>query len=84
MGIRKLTRFRKQFSFDGKEVDIDFHPINAIEKQLYQIYIPVNGKPYRIHMQKSEDGSFRIVQKETVPANITELELALEQAIINS
>jgi hypothetical protein len=84
MGIRKLTRFRKQFSLDGKEVEIDFHPINAIEKQLYQIYIPVDGKPYRIHMQKSEDGSFRIVQKETVPANIRELESAFEQAIINS
>lgn len=84
MGIRKLTRFRKQLRFDGKEVDIDFHPVNTIEKQLYQIYIPVEGKPYRIHMQKSEDGSFRIALKDQVPANIRELESAFEEAIINS
>ena len=84
MGIRKLTRFRKQFRFDGKEVDIDFHPVNTIEKQLYQIYIPVEGKPYRIHMQKNEDGSFRIALKDQVPANISELESAFEEAIINS
>ena len=84
MGIRKLTRFRKQLKLDGKEVDIDFHPVNTIEKQLYQIYIPVEGKPYRIHMQKSEDGSFRIALKDQVPANIRELESAFEEAIINS
>jgi hypothetical protein len=84
MGIRKLTRFRKQFTFDGKEVEIDFHPVNTIEKQLYQIYIPIEGKPYRIHMQKSEDGSFRIALRDQVPANIRELESAFEEAIINA
>lgn len=69
---------------DGKETEVDFHPVNTIEKQLYQIYIPVDGKPYRIHMQKSEDGSFGIALKDQVPKNIRELESAFEQAIISS
>jgi hypothetical protein len=84
MGIRKLTRFNRKFTFDGKEVEVNFHPVNTIEKQLYQIYIPVDGKPYRIHMQKSEDGSFKIALKDQVPKNIKELEAAFEQAILNS
>ena len=65
-------------------VEVDFHPVNAIEKQLYHVYIPVDNKPYRVHMQKDEDGSFRIPMKERVPKNIIELESAFEEAIINS
>ena len=81
---RTLTRFKKQIMFDGKMVEVDFHPVNAIEKQLYHVYIPVDNKPFRVHMQKSEDGSFRIPMKERVPKNIIELESAFEEAIINS
>lgn len=65
-------------------VEVDFHPVNAIEKQLYHVYIPVDNKPYRVHMQKTEDGSFRMPMKERVPNNICELESAFEEAIINS
>ncbi|AEW00166.1 hypothetical protein A4D02_28465 [Niastella koreensis] len=81
---RSLTRFKKQIMLNGKMVDIDFHPVNAIEKQLYFVYIPVDNKPFRIHMQKTADGSFKIPMKERVPNNICELESALEEAIINS
>jgi hypothetical protein len=81
---RNLTRFSKQIMFEGKLVDVDFHPVNAIEKQLYHVYIPLDNKPYRVHMQKCEDGSFRIPMKERVPENICELESAFEEAIINS
>jgi hypothetical protein len=81
---RTLTRFRKQIMFDGKLVDVDFHPVNAIEKQLYHVYIPVDNKPFRVHMQRSEDGSFRMPMKERVPNNICDLESAFEDAIINS
>ena len=81
---RTLTRFKKQIMFDGKLVDVDFHPVNAIEKQLYQVYIPLDNKPYRVHMQKIEDGSFRMPMKERVPQIISEMESALEEAIINS
>lgn len=84
MGIRKLTRFKAKFLLDGNEIEVDFHPVNTIEKQLYQVYIPVNSKPYRIHMQKDEDGSFKIALKSQVPQNISQLESAFEQAIINS
>lgn len=84
MGIRKLNRFKAKVMFDGKEVDVDFHPVNTIEKQLYQVYIPVNDKPFRIHMQKSEDGSFKIALRDQMPNNIKELESVFEQAIINS
>lgn len=69
---------------DGNEIEVNFHPINTIEKQLYQVYIPIDSKPYRIHMQKSEDGTFKIALKNQVPQNIRELEAAFEQAIINS
>ena len=44
--------------FDGKTVEVEFKLVNAIEKQLYHVYIPVNNLLYRVHMQKREDGSF--------------------------
>lgn len=69
---------------DGKEVEVDVHPINTIQKQLYQIYIPIDSKPYRIHMQINEEGAFRIALKDQVPQNIGQLESVLEEAIINS
>jgi hypothetical protein len=81
---RSLTRFKKQIMFDGKMVEVDFHPVNAIEKQLYHVYIPIDNKPFRVHMQISEDGSFKMPMKERVPKNICELESAFEDAIINS
>ena len=84
MGIRKLTRFKAKVMFDGKEVEVDVHPINTIQKQLYQIYIPIDSKPYRIHMQKCDDGSFKIALRDQFPSNIRQLEYALEEAIINS
>ncbi|WP_375301174.1 hypothetical protein [Niastella sp. OAS944] len=69
---------------DGKEIEVDVHPINTIQKQLYQIYIPIDSKPYRIHMQINEEGAFRIALKDQVPQNIAQLESVLEEAIINS
>lgn len=81
---RTLKRFRKQIMFDGKLTDVDFHPVNAIEKQLYHVYIPVDNKPYRVHMQKTEDGSFKIPMKERVIKNVCDLESAFAEAIINS
>ena len=84
MGIRKLTRFKVKVMLDGKEVEVDVHPINTIQKQLYQIYIPIDSKPYRIHMQINEEGAFRIALKDQVPQNIGQLESVLEEAIIKS
>ena len=84
MGIRKLTRFKAQFELEGKKIEVDFHPVNTIQKQLYQVYIPIDNKPYRIHIQKKEDGTFRIALKDQVPQIIRQLESAFEEAIINS
>lgn len=70
--------------FEGKMVEVEFQPVNAIEKQLYHVYIPVNNTPYRVHMQKTEDGSFKIPMRERVSDNILALESAFEEAIINS
>lgn len=84
MGIRKLVRFKKSFNLEGKTVEVDFHPVNAVEKQLYHVYIPVEGKPFRIHMHKTGNGTFKIALPDQVPGAIKELESSFEQAILES
>lgn len=84
MGTRKLVRFKKSFNLEGKTIEVDFYPVNSIEKQLYQVYIPVDGKFYRIHMQKDNNGSFKIALPDQVPGPIKKLESSFEQAIMES
>ncbi|MVT07678.1 hypothetical protein [Chitinophaga tropicalis] len=80
----KVTRFSKSFIIEETEQLVEFHPVNTAYKQLYQIYIPLAGKPYRIHMQKNDQGRFEIAAKDQVPAHILELENEFEAAIIQS
>lgn len=84
MNSESVKRFSKNFIINGVEVTVDFHPVNIAVKQLYQIYTPIDGKPFRIHMQKDPTGKFKIAIKDRVPGWLQEMEALFEQAILDS
>lgn len=83
VGGTAIKNFKKDFTVDGETITIDFITMNSVEKQLYQLYIPYNGSTVRVHVQRDEQGDFRIVGEGVCPAKFLPLEAEFDAAIKN-
>jgi len=69
---------------DGESVTVKFITMSCVHKQLYQVYVPHEGKEVRFHIQKNAAGEFKIVGKGVCPDRYVPLEEAFAEAIIAS
>jgi len=79
-----IKNFRKEISLNGVPMDVEFVTMNCVEKQLYQVYLPYNGNKIRIHVQRNEQGEFKIMGNGVCPPEYLPLEKAFEEAIRNN
>ncbi len=84
LGWKLIRSFEKEFEVNGEVVRMRFVTMNCVHKQLYQIYAPYEGKEVRFHIQKNNDGVFKIVGRGVCPPAFVPLEAAFEQAILDS
>lgn len=84
LGWKLVRSFEKGFVVDGENVVVRFITMSCLHKQLYQVYVPFEGKTVRFHIQKNEEGAFRIVRSGACPQRYLPLEDAFEEAIIAS
>lgn len=84
LGWKLVRSFEKGFIVDGENVLIRFITMSCLHKQLYQVYAPFEGKTVRFHIQKNEEGVFKIVSSGACPPLYLPLEAAFEEAIIAS
>ncbi|RZS76576.1 hypothetical protein EV199_2462 [Pseudobacter ginsenosidimutans] len=83
VGGTAIKNFKKDFTVDGETITIDFITMNCVEKQLYQLYIPYNDGTVRVHVQRNENGDFKIMGDNVCPAKFLPLEAAFDEAIKN-
>jgi hypothetical protein len=83
VGGTAIKNFRKDFTLDGEIIPVEFVTMNCVEKQLYQLYFPHEGKTIRIHMQRNEKGDFRIMGEGVCPPKFLPLEAEFDAAIKN-
>lgn len=76
-----IGNFKKDFSLDGEVLPVEFVTMNCVEKQLYQLYFPHEGKTIRIHMQRDQNGNFKIMGDKVCPARYLPLEAEFDAAI---
>ncbi|WP_109696748.1 hypothetical protein [Chitinophaga deserti] len=84
LGWKLIRSFNKEFEVGGEMVTVRFVTMNCVHKQLYQIYVPHEGKTARFHIQENAAGEFKIVGKNTCPPQYVPLESAFAQAILES
>ena len=78
-----VCRFRKEFDMNGSLITVRFEPVNVTQKQLYQVYVPFQGKELRCHMQ-IRDGVFYLADLSVLPEPFHQLEAEFSRAIMES
>ncbi|MGX5817665.1 hypothetical protein ACWKWU_05685 [Chitinophaga lutea] len=81
LGWKLVRNFEKEFNVEGEPVRVKFVTMNCVHKQLYQVLVPYNGKEVRFHMQRDEQGVFRIVGRGVCPEPYVPLEAEFAEAI---
>lgn len=81
VGGKKIENFRKEFIVDGETFPAEFITMNCVTKQLYQVFIPYNGKKVRFHVQLNDKGDFKIVGNNVCPNKFLPLEAEFDAAI---
>jgi hypothetical protein len=76
--------FTQDFVIGDQKVSVEFIRVNDQKKQLYQVWVPVDGKKVRIHLQLTENDDFRITLPEACPKSYQKLEKAFSTAIVES
>ncbi|WP_298711458.1 hypothetical protein [Chitinophaga sp.] len=84
LGWKLIRSFDKDFEVNGETVRVRFVTMNCVHKQLYQVYVPWEGREARFHIQQNEAGAFKIVGRNVCPPPYIPLEAAFEQAILES
>lgn len=83
VGGTAITNFKQDFDLDGEMIPVEFITMNCVEKQLYQLYVPHEGKTIRFHMQRNANGDFKIMGEGVCPAKFLPLEAQFDAAIKN-
>lgn len=81
VGGKAIGNFKKDFSLGGAIVPVEFVTMNCVEKQLYQLYFPHEGKTIRVHMQRNVHGDFKIMGDKVCPPEYLPLEAEFDAAI---
>ncbi|WP_343701460.1 hypothetical protein [Chitinophaga sp.] len=81
LGWKLVRNFEQNFIVEGQEVTVKFVTMSCVHKQLYQVYVPYNGKTVRFHIQKNEAGEFKIVGSGVCPPPYLPLEADFAAAI---
>lgn len=84
LGWKLVRSFDKDFEVNGETVRVRFVTMNCVHKQLYQVYVPFEGKEVRFHIQQNAAGEFKIVGRGVCPPPFAALEKEFEQAILES
>ncbi|RPE05476.1 hypothetical protein EGT74_24130 [Chitinophaga lutea] len=81
LGWKLIRNFEKDFIVDSEQVRIKFVTMSCVHKQLYQVYVPFQGRTVRFHIQKDTEGQFKIVGKGVCPPPYVPLEEEFAAAI---
>ena len=69
------------FNIELDGVNFRFLTMNRVRLQLYQVYVPYEGKERRFHMQADEQGEFKIMGEAVCPPEYLHLEATFNDAI---
>ncbi|MDB5116511.1 MAG: hypothetical protein JWQ79_2003 [Mucilaginibacter sp.] len=69
------------FTIELDGVNFRFLTMNRIRLNLYQVYVPHEGKERRFHMQANDEGEFKIIGEQVCPAEYLHLESTFNDAI---
>ncbi len=83
VGGTTIKNFKQDFTIEGEVIPVEFITMNCVEKQLYQLWIPYNGNKIRIHVQKNNQGDFKIIGDNVCPPKFQVLEAQFDAAIKN-
>jgi hypothetical protein len=70
------------FKIDFNGAEFEFHTMNNIKLQLFQVYVLHEGKRVRFHMQVNNEGVFYITDLSSCPQIHHCLEHTLSDAIL--
>jgi hypothetical protein len=71
----------KNFKVEAEGAEFDFVTMHVREVRLFQVYVQHEGATHRFHMQKNEDGDFKIMDKDHCPEQYHIAEELLSKAI---
>lgn len=71
----------QNFNIELDGINFRFLTMNRVQLQLFQVYVPHNGKTQRFHMQAQPDGVFKIVGNDVCPKEYLHLESTFNDAI---
>jgi hypothetical protein len=69
------------FNIELDGTNFEFHSMNRVRLQLFQVYVNYEGKQRRFHMEIEEDGNFHIKDKPACPESYLPLETTMSDAI---
>ena len=71
----------KNFKVEAEGAEFNFITMHVREVRLFQVYVQHEGATHRFHMQKNEEGDFKITDKDHCPAQYHIAEDLLNKAI---
>lgn len=73
----------QNFNLELDGANFEFITMNRVRLQLYQVYVPFEGKRKRFHMEIENDGNFHIKDPSACPEIYRHLESSMSDAIKN-
>ena len=70
------------FKIDFEGAEFEFKTMHTIKLQLFQVYVKNEGKRTRFHMQRNQEDTFYITDKQSCPEIYHHLENTFSDAIL--